>query len=73
MHHSNSAFCLFPPATSEHIMGLLLLEVLLTSLHMQLSGLHETCLNSLGTSEAKAALYSSTASLIHFSTCKQSL
>lgn len=56
MHCSNSAFRLFPSTTSERIMGLLLLEVLLTSLHMQLSGLHGTCLNSLGTSEAKAAL-----------------
>ena len=73
MHRSNSAFSLFPPATSERVRGLLLLEVLLTSLHVQLSGLHGTCLNSLGTSEAKAALYSSTASLIRFPTRKKSL
>lgn len=49
MHHGNSAFHLFSPTTSEHIMGLLLLEVLLTSLPMQLSGLHGTYLHSLGT------------------------
>lgn len=64
-HHGNPLYSFFPTHTSEHILDLLLLAVLLTSSHMELSGLHGTCLSSPGTSEAEAALGSNIASLIH--------